>query len=65
MIRSAMIVMTRATKNVDAIENQRLAVRSMDWLGSTRAMDSLVTSVSMLSSGAISTLTAKPALTPA
>ena len=65
MIFSATSVMTTATKKVDAIENQRLAVRSIDWSGSARAMASLVTSVSRLSSGVISALTAKPALTPA
>ena len=58
-------VITTATKMVEAIEKQRLAVRSIDWLGSTSAMASLVTSVSMPSSGVIRMLTAKAALTPA
>ena len=62
MIRSATIVITMATKIVDAIENQRLAVRSIDMFGSASAIASLVTSVSRPSSGVIRTLTAKPAL---
>ena len=65
MIFSATSVMTTATKNVDAMENHRLAVRSIDWSGSASAMASLVTSVSRPSSGVMSTLTANPALTPA
>ena len=58
-------VMTIATKKVDTIENHRLAVRSIERLGSARWIASLVTSVSRPSSGVINTLTAKPALTPA
>ena len=53
MIFSATIVMTTATKNVDAIENHRLAVSPIDWSGSASAMASLVTSVRRLSSGVI------------
>ena len=65
MIRSATMVTTMATKTVDAIENQRLAVRSIDMFGSASAMASLVTSVSNPSSGVMRMFTAKPALTPA
>lgn len=65
MIRSAMNVITTATKIVETIENHRFAVRSIDRSGSARAMASFVTSVSRPSSGVSSTFTANPALTPA
>ena len=52
-------------KNVDAMLNHKLAVRSIDLSGSARAIASLVTSVSRLSSGVIKMLTANAALTPA
>ena len=65
MICSATIVITMATKKVEAMENQRLAVRSIDPSGSASAIASLVTSVRRPSSGVISRFTAKPALTPA
>ena len=57
--------MTKATKIVEAMAKQRLAVRSIDLVGVGEAIASLVISVSRPSSGVISTLTAKLALTPA
>ena len=50
---------------VDAMPNHRFAVRSIDFDGSTRAIDSLVISVSTASVGVISRLTPNPRATPA
>jgi hypothetical protein len=56
---------SKVSSTVDPMPNHRFAVRSIDFAGSTRWIDSFVISVSTASVGVISRFTPKPPATPA